>query len=114
MSEYPRMMYRNGGDCQGCETLVVADEGDEIANAAKGWFRTVDEAKASGAEPAKQDDSTKALTADLQAAAELLEEERQAHQSTQAELQEANDTIADLRAQIEAATAPASKGKAGG
>jgi hypothetical protein len=48
MSEWPKMLYRAGGDDEvfglKCETRVADTQGDEIDLADKGWFRTPFEA----------------------------------------------------------------------
>ena len=100
-----RMLYKRGGDTKihgvDCETCVV-DTPEEEESARAAGFGTYGEmiAGEAPAEVAQTSDSAKvqSLRSDLQAAAELLEEERQARQTVETERDQANETIADMRA----------------
>lgn len=91
------MLYRRGGDTDihgvNCDTRVVETAGEEEAARAEGFGNYGEMIAGEAVAPA--DDRL-----DLQAAAEMLEEERQAHAVTKTALEAADDRIADLEAQI--------------
>ena len=111
MSDYPRMLYRKGGEeiIHGleCETMIAETPEMEGLVEADGWRRTPQEAHG---QPSPRHEPEAQIAAAAGEAASLraqLDAERDARQAAEAELAEARDTIADLRADLDAATKPA-------
>jgi hypothetical protein len=111
---YPRMLYRRGGEGKihghEAETLTVNDEQEEARAFADGWgfYEDLFGSGERRAEPRPEVESEMAaLRTVVDELRTDLDAERAAHQAAEAERDQANETIADLRADLEAATAPA-------
>lgn len=104
MSNYPRMLYKAGGDelhhGLKCETMIAESPEHEGLVEADGWRRTP--AEAHGEKPATvetaADGELAGLRADLQAAAELVAELNERIEALTAERDELQSKLADAQA----------------